>query len=140
MEKRWYFKKEKGKIIWFFPKLEDWEYKITVAKHNRSLAQNRLYWGYFLKQICLYYKEIWIKISIDDLHFEFKKRLPRKRIYSDFTSKKYIVISWSTSDLTTSQFTSYIESINEELMDRYQWSVELDITEDDLIYWESIIL
>jgi len=140
MDQRRYFKKENWKIVWYFPQLKDGNYKITVAKQNRSLAQNRLYWGFFLKQIALFYKEQWNIISIEDLHEIFKKRLPKKRVYSDYNDKEYIEQEPTTSDLKTNEFKQYMESINEELKDRYGRSVDLNVSEDDLLYWENYII
>lgn len=149
MKEIYYFEKKDGKIYWSFPKLKDWYWKITEAKKTRTLNQNRLYWGYILTFIIKQYKEFWYIHLKDELHKTFKKYLlPRKRIKSDF-SKSYVYVSWTTTDLNTKQYSEYIEMIKamfefwemEKLwLEKIDSFVIPDITEDELIYWESIII
>jgi len=107
----WFFEVFKGKILWFFPKLNDWKYKIVEVKKIRSPEQNRLYWWYILKFIVLEYQKVGTIHTKDFIHESFKKAfLPRERVYSHF-SKKYILQSWSTTTLNKKQFTDFIENI-----------------------------
>lgn len=108
---KWYFEVTKGKILWFFPKLEDGKYKITEVKQIRSPEANRMYWWYIVKYIVLQYKEAWYIHTKDYIHGLFKKCfLPRERVYSDF-SNKYVRTSWSTTTLTKPRFSDYINNI-----------------------------
>ena len=146
----YYFEKKEGGIYWSFPKLPDWLYKITEAKKTRTLKSNSYYWWYILTFIIQQYKDFWYIHTKDELHYIFKKAfLPRKREYSDFNKKKFIQKIWSTADLNTKQFSDYIEMIksifefwymeklNLEIIDNF---IIPDINEDELLYWESIIL
>lgn len=149
MEKRWFFKKENWKIISSFPKLPDWRYKISIVKQKRSWDQNRFYWGYILKFIVLQYKDFWYIYTTENLHDIFKKVfLPKKKIKSDF-SKKFVYVSWSTGDLSSKQFSDYIDLIKaifefwemEKLrLEKIDKFIIPDITEDDLLYRESQIV
>lgn len=141
----WFFEVFKGKILWFFPKLKDWKYKIVEVKKIRSPEQNRLYWGYIIKYITLQYKEAGYIHTKDYIHECFKKAfLPRNRVYSDFT-KKYIMCSWSTTELTTKQFTEYIENIKilcefwklweVRWLEQIEWFAIEDIWEKELLEW-----
>lgn len=105
------FEVRNGKVLWFFPKLEDWLYEIRERKQIRSPEQNRLYWGYIIKYIVLQYNEAWYIYTKDHIHEIFKICfLPRHRIYSWF-SKKYILLAWSTTNLNTKQFSDFIKNI-----------------------------
>lgn len=141
----WFFEVLQGKILGFFPKLQDWKYKIVKIKKIRSPEQNRLYWGYIIKYITLQYREAWYIHTKDYIHECFKKAfLPRNRVYSDFT-KKYIMLSWSTTELTTKQFTEYIENIKIlcefgklweiKWLESIEWFVIEDIWEKELLEW-----
>lgn len=141
----WFFEVLQGKILGFFPKLQDWKYKIVKIKKIRSPEQNRLYWGYIIKYITLQYKEAGYIHTKDYIHECFKKAfLPRNRVYSDFT-KKYIMCSWSTTELTTKQFTEYIENIKilcefgklweVRWLEYIEWFVIEDIWEKELLEW-----
>ena len=141
----WFFEVLQGKILGFFPKLQDWKYKIVKIKKIRSPEQNRLYWGYIIKYITLQYKEAGYIHTKDYIHECFKKAfLPRNRVYSDFTNK-YIMCSWSTTELTTKQFTEYIENIKilcefgklweVRWLEYIEWFVIEDIWEKELLEW-----
>ena len=125
--------------------MQDWKYKIVKIKKIRSPEQNRLYWGYIIKYITLQYKEAGYIHTKDYIHECFKKAfLPRNRVYSDFT-KKYIMCSWSTTELTTKQFTEYIENIKilcefgklweVRWLEYIEWFVIEDIWEKELLEW-----
>lgn len=147
--KIYYFEKKDWKIYWTFPKLPDWVYKITEAKKTRWIQANRYYWGYVLKFIVLQYKEFWYIHTVDSLHEIFKKAfVPRKRVKSDF-SKNYIYIMWSTADLNTRQFKDYMDMIKaifefgemEKLwLEKIDSFIIPDINNDELLYWESMIV
>ena len=150
MKEIYYFEKKDGKFFWSFPKLPDWLYKITEAKKNRSLDQNRLYWGYILKFIVQQYKDFWYIHTTEQLHTIFKRAfIPKKREYSDFNKRKFVQKLWSTADLNTKQFSDYIKMIQSifefwhmdklglEKIDNF---IIPDINEDELLYWESIII
>ena len=133
------------KIVWFFPKLEDWNYSIRKKKTIRSLEQNRLYWGYIIKYIALAYKEAWYSHTKDYIHDLFKRCfLPKDRIYSDF-SKKYILKSWSTTNLWVKQFKEFIDHIKIICEFWNLWEIKWleplepfvipDINEEDLLEW-----
>lgn len=143
--KIWYFEITKGKILWFFPTLTDWKYKIVEMKRIRSLEQNRLYWWYIIKYIVLMYKEIWIIHTKDFVHEKFKMAfLHRDRIYSDF-SKKYILKYWSTTTLKIKQFTEFINHIKIICEFWKLWEIRglewlepfiiPDINEEELLNW-----
>ena len=147
MKEKINFQIEKWKIIWFWSikNLKDWFYKITEIKKVRSLDQNRLYWGYIIKFIVLQYKDAWIIYTKDYIHKRFKKAfLPKERIKSDF-SKKYILKSWSTTNLTIKQFTDFINNIKIicefwelgkiKWLDYIEGFVIPDINEDELLEW-----
>lgn len=145
-----YFEVQNWKILWFFPKMNDWKYKITEIKRIRSLDQNRLYWGYIIKLIVLKYKEVWTIYTKDFIHKLFKKSfLPKERIYSDY-SKKYVLKSWSTTNLTIEQFTEFIGNIKVicefwelwkiKWLDYLEWFVIPDISEDELLEWIDKII
>lgn len=142
---KWVFEINKGKILGFFPKLNDWRYKIVEIKKIRSLASNRLYWWYIIKFIILKYKEVWIIYTKDYVHDKFKKAfLQKERVYSDF-SKKYILKSWSTTNLTTKQFTDFINNIKIICEFWELWKIKWldyldkfiipDIDEEELLNW-----
>ena len=144
MKKR-YFEINNGKILWFFPKLDNWKYKIVEIKQIRSLDQNRLYWGYIIKYITLMYKEAWYIHTKEYIHKLFKKSfLYRERVYSDF-SKKYIFKYWSTTNLTTKQFTDFINNIKIICEFGKLWEIKWleqlepfiipDIDEEELLNW-----
>ena len=143
--KKYYFEIKNGKILGFFPTLQDWKYKITEVKKIRSPEQNRLYWGYIIKFIVLQYKEVWILHTKDFIHDKFKKAfLDRERVYSDF-SKKYIFRSWSTTTLTIKKFTEFIEKIKIFCEHWVLWEIKWlesldpfvipDINEEELLDW-----
>ena len=109
--KKYYFEIKNWKILWFFPTLEDWKYKITEVKRVRSLDQNRLYWGYIIKYIVLKYKEVWILHTKDYIHDKLKRTfLKKERVYSHF-SKKFVLQVWTTTNLNTKKFSEFIEKI-----------------------------
>ena len=148
--KKWYFEINNGKILWFFPKLDNWKYKIVEIKQIRSLDQNRLYWGYVIKYITLMYKEAWYIHTKEYIHKCFKKSfLYRERIYSDF-SKKYIFKYWSTTNLTTKQFTDFINNIKIICEFGKLWEIKWleqlepfiipDIDEEELLNWIDKII
>lgn len=144
-----YFTKENGKIKSHFHKLPDWEYKIQVAKKNRTLKSNRYYFWYVLTFIIERYREFWYIYTKDKLHKIFKTAfVPRKRIKSDF-SRKYVMVKWSTAELNSKQFSDYLKMIESifEFWEMEQLKLEKidnftipDINEDELLYRESKIL
>lgn len=136
MNERKFFKKENWKIVWFFPKLSDWNYEIIEVNNKRTIKQNSLYWSYFLKQLVLFHNELWEVKTLKWMHEEFKKKYLKVRVKSDF-SKKYIRKVGSTTDLKTKQFKQYMEKINNSYMEIHGWSVDLDITQSDLEYREK---
>lgn len=142
---KWYFEINKWKILWFFPKLNDWKYKITEVKRIRSPEQNRLYWWYIIKFIVIQYNEVWYLHTKDYIHECFKKAfLPKQRVYSDF-SKKYVIKAWSTTDLNTKQFSEFIWKIKIfsehwvlweiKWLEPLDWFVIPDISEEELLDW-----
>lgn len=147
--KQYFFTKKDWKIISKFPPLPDWNYKILEVKKTRSLNQNRFYFWYILKFIILQYREFWYIYTVDNLHEKFKKAfIPKKRIKSDF-SKKCIYVMWSTWDLNSKQFSDFIERIKsifefgemEQLwMEKIDRFVIPDLNEDELLYYESLII
>jgi len=148
---KWYFEINKGKILGFFPKLKDWKYKITEIKRIRSLEQNKLYWGYIIKFIVLQYQEVWEIYSKDYIHSKLKRALlPRKQIRSEFNKRKFVWVSWTTTELTTKQFTEYIDRIKILCefwkLDQIPWLSKLepfvipDITEEELLEWIDKII
>jgi len=149
MKEIWYFKKENGKITWYFPQLHDWEYKIEKSKKTRSLKSNSYYWWFVLSYIIETYKDYWYIHTKDELHEIFKTAfIPKKRVYWDF-SKKYVMRKWSTTELNTKQFTDYIKMIEsifefwhmEKLwLEKIEKFVVPDISQDELLYRESKIV
>lgn len=106
-----YFQKVNWKILWFFPKLKDWKYKIVEVKRIRSIPQNSMYWGFILKYIVSTYADYGYIHTTWEIHKIFKKYLlPRVREKSDF-SKKYVWKIWSTAKLKTKPFSQYIDKI-----------------------------
>lgn len=121
------------------PLPEDWNYNLTEIKPIRTLPQNALYWGVFLPQIVEKYREMWIDWTCEDWHDVWKdKFLSRRR--KDLLTNRRKKKEWSTTELNTKQFKDYMERISQYLISTIQWSPRIDnITEDDLLYWESII-
>lgn len=127
--------------------LTDGTYEAKPVKKTRSIAQNSMYWGYVLPFIVKQYSEAWEVMTAYNLHEHIKLLVPRKRIKSDF-SKSYIFQKWSTTDLSTKQFKELIEKVKAlcEFWELHQLKLQYiqpfiipDITEDDLLYWQSII-
>lgn len=139
MNERKFFKKENWKIVWFFPKLKDWIWEVKEVKMTRSIKQNALYWVYFLKQLVLFHNELWEVKTVESLHEELKKTFLKVRVKSDF-SKKWIWKVWTTTKLNTKQFKKYMEKINNYYMENFWFSVDLDISQNDLLYWESLFV
>ena len=144
---KYYFEKRDGKIVSSFPSLPDWFYTIQETKKNRSLDQNRMYWGYILTYIVKQYEEAGETLTKTYLHETMKLLIPRKRVKSDFT-KWYVFKKWSTTDLNTKQFKEYIDKIKAlcEFWELHQLKLPYikpfvipEINEEDLLYWESLI-
>jgi len=139
--KPFYFTKENWKIKWNFWELPDWIYKAEKPKSNRSLQQNRLYWGWFLKHLVKFHEEKGDIYTLEQLHEAFKVSLLKKRIYNKVWNKrKWISDIWSTAELTTKQFKDYMEKINKMYMDAEGWQVPECPNEDELLYRESLIV
>lgn len=141
------FQIQNGKIIWFWSlkNLKDWFYTISEKKNIRSLASNRLYWGYIIKFIVLAYKDAGHIYTKDYIHERFKKAfLPKERVYSDF-SKKYVLTAGSTTNLWTKQFSDFIENIKVICEFWELWKIKgleyiegfviPDISEEELLEW-----
>lgn len=148
--KKYTFEIKNQKILWFFPQLVDWLYEIRERKQIRSLEQNRLYWWYIIKFIVLQYKEAWHIHTKDYIHDLFKKCfLKKEREYSDF-SKRYILKSWSTTNLNKKQFTEFINNIKIICEFGKLWEIKWleslepfiipDINEEELLTWIDKII
>lgn len=148
--KKYTFEIKNQKILWFFPQLMDWLYEIRERKRIRSLEQNRLYWGYIIKFIVLQYKDAWYIHTKDYIHEKFKKCfLKKERNYSDF-SKRYILKSWSTTNLNIKQFTEFINNIKIICEFSKLWEIKWlealgsfiipDINEEELLNWIDKII
>lgn len=143
-----YFQKKDWKILNKI-ELKNWFYKITEVKQIRSIAQNRFYFWYILKLIVKSYLDFWYIHTTEELHTIFKKAfIPKVKIKSDF-SKKFIYQIGSTTQLNTKQFKEFIDQIKiifefwemEKLgLEKIDNLIISDIREDDLIYWESLII
>jgi len=139
------------KILWFgsMRDLKDWLYEIKERKKIRSLDQNKLYWGYILKYIVQEYKDCWYIYTTNYIHKKFKKAFtPRIKVKSDF-SKKYIWQSWSTANLTTKQFSEYIQAIKVIMefwemdkleLEKISWFIIPDVDEKELLNWIDKII
>ena len=90
---------------------KDVEYEIHKIKNNRSLQQNKYYFGVVLK--CFqqgYYDLNKDYLSIDDIHNFCKSKWNFKEIIN-FKSGEIIQIARSTADLNTFEFMIYIDEI-----------------------------
>lgn len=119
--------------------IKDGTYSVTERKNKRTLPQNRLYFWYFLKAIVLLFKDLWIVISSEELHEELKEKFLSKRIKSKLTWR-YKKRVFSTTWLSTKEFKEYMEKTNEWLVDKWLTAVNLNITENDLLYWETLFI
>lgn len=101
---------------------------IKIEKHieQRTLKQNRKYWGFFLKYIKKRLKEEnGIFTCEDDLHEEFKRRFLTKKICSNFTNETFNTIQ-SSADLNKLDFGKFMQTVNQWLMSEMWWHVPLD--------------
>lgn len=139
--KPFYFTKEDWKLKGNFQELKDGTYVATQPKSIRSVQQNRMYWGWFLKHLVLFHEEKWEVYTLEQLHDAFKKTLLKKRIYNQVWNKrKWVTEVGSTSNLNTKQFKDYMEKINKMYMDAHGWQVPECPNEDELLYWEKMIV
>lgn len=139
--KPFYFTKENWKLKWNFQDLKDWLYVVTQPKSIRSVQQNRLYWWWFLKHLVKFHEDKWDIYTSDQLHWVFKTMLLKKRKYNEVWNKrKWITEVWSTSDLNTKQFTEYMDKINKIYIDAHWFSVPECPNEEELLYWEKMIV
>ena len=80
---------------------------VTVSRqqHNRTMPQNRYYFGVVVEMVAGYIGE-----SRDETHALLKEKfLPRRRI--ELLNGKFIEMPPSTRELDVEQFTAYIEQI-----------------------------
>lgn len=139
--KPFYFTKENWNLKGNFQELKDGTYVATEPKSIRSVQQNRMYWGWFLKHIVIFHEEKGDVYTVEQMHDAFKKTLLKKRIYNQVWNKrKWVTEIGSTSDLNTKQFKEYMEKINKMYMDAHGWSVPECPNEEELLYWEKMIV
>ena len=124
MDERKFFKKEWWKIVWFFPKLKDWNYEIIEIKENRSLAQNNLYFWY-LNNIKKAFDDIGVYEGLRD------KLIPWKYKKNCITWKR-LVKRKSTTKLTKKEFSNYIKDIEKYLYQTYEITAPLPT--DNLVF------
>lgn len=80
------------------------EVKLSRPTNNRSLSQNRFYWGVVLTTIAESTGN-----STEDLHLVLKDMfLPRKFIT---LGAKEVEVRKTTTDLTTDEFSKYLEAV-----------------------------
>lgn len=121
------------------PTPADGYYNLTEIKPLRSLWQNALYWSVFLSQVMVIYRGKGIEWTRDDWHDVFKdKYLPTR--YKNPLTKRRRKKDGTTTKLNTKQFKDYMQAISNYMIDTVETCPKIDnITEADLIYWESII-
>jgi len=117
----------------------DGYYNLTEIKPLRSLWQNSLYWGAFLPQVMLIYREQGIQWTCEDWHDVFKDKFLSKR-RKDLLTGRRKKKEWTTTGLNTKGMSEYMKAISNYMIDTVWSCPKIDnITEADLIYWESII-
>ena len=152
MAEKLYLEVKDWKIFPLFPKnkLIDGKYSLSILKSLRSGQQNKMYWGYILKFIILQYRDFWYIYTKDELHDIFWKAfLPKIRVKSDF-SKNYVMQVESTTNLTTKQFSDYIERIKAIFEFWYMEKLKMEKidpfvipeikNEDELLYRQNLII
>lgn len=90
-----------------FPEGTDLEMTIEKRKEQRSLAQNRWYWGGILPLIAEETGN-----TVEELHEIFKRMFLEKRVV-EYRGKS-IAMPGSTPDQDSAQFTDYLERIRGE--------------------------
>ena len=141
-----FFEVREGKVIWYFPKLSDWYYKVSERKRIRSPASNRLYWGFILKYIVLAYRDSWYVHTKDYIHKKFKDCfLETWKEYDDYNPDKFINKEPTTATLNNKQFKDYIDSIKIICEFGKLWEIPWmetlepfvipEITEGELLEW-----
>ena len=135
----WIFKKD-WKITSNLKDLPDGRYTLRKVEKIRKLEQNRFYWGWFLKHIVLFYREIWEIKTTDELHNEYKEKFLRIKVFSDFDDS-YIEKVGSTSEMNDKDFSSYIKKIDDYLKENFWFSVPPTPTsQEELEYWEKLFV
>ena len=121
------------------PEIKDGYYNLTEIKPLRSLWQNDLYWWVFLPQVMMIYREVWIFGTAEGWHDTFKDKFLSKR-RKDLLTGRRKKKDWTTKGLNTKGMSDYMKAISNYMIDTVWSCPKIDnITEADLIYWESII-
>lgn len=128
-----------GRTVSYLP---DGAYSITFETQKKKCTpnQHRLYRWYFLKKLLMEFKDRWIVYANTDyLHADLAGMFALKEKYNLLTGEhdKYVE---STANFLTKEFKEYMERINDYLMDRFSFHIDLSITDQDLLYWESLFL
>jgi len=124
-----------GKAVWddkdkLFKQLDKLEWKkisvdIKAVKDNRSIRQNRFYWGYILWNIHRHMQENWYNLTPDDLHWYFKVVLCSLLTDDEFDE---ITTAWMDSR----KFTRYIENIKDHVLEKF-WLQIRELWEQELL-------
>lgn len=98
--------KSREAILTYIQKLNEkkrYEVLISLKKEKRTIPQNRLYWLYLS---CISDET---GMDKDDLHVHFKRKFLQKE--EIVIGNEVVMSTYSTTELTTKQFTDYINQI-----------------------------
>lgn len=94
-----------------------------------------------MKHLVKFEEELGNVYTVDQMHEAFKSMLLKERVYNEVGNKRrWITRIGSTSKLTKKQFKDYLDKINKMYLDTHGYQVPEPVNEDELLYWESLMI
>lgn len=120
-----------------FPKMDTW-YEVKEVQNDRSLRQNAMLHGYIYPQAIEAFARKGKILNAEHVHFFFKSQFLKKRKKCKVT-EKYRYEEWSTSKLSTKQFSVYVEQIRKWVYDTLDYDIQPPHDQEELLYYQNNI-